>query len=646
MRKWVPVLILAAGLLGLGAATFPESHVRAAVPEDWEVFVDGHTQAGATAAIFGMGFDPAECTSVRFGWAPASDEVSAEPDVEGFVHASIQIPDRPAGETVTLQSECWLGESTTPGPSTPVVIEQAPTITLSLAKGRPGSKVTLSGTRFYCQDSGEGGGGGMAGPSATGPAELYWAIRPAVRTHVPVAMNATFTLLATVPPLPVGPQQLVIECQYAGGGGTAMFTVTASPVEGAPGPGPVAAPAGGPAPVVPGPPVDDPAVPPVALPPPPVTTAPPPVTTATPAEPPAPGPDSGTAAEPTLSAGGDGVPPIRRSALVPTAFDLPGSAVEWILTALIAALLILLIAFPAELFNKTYERNEVEIHGAARRLGLPDLKLKPAAGFALFTVFSVSLTLLFAAGEGAEGRPGNPIAQLVGLAVAIPLVMLVYAVPAELYLRRRSRLVAVLRVLPTALLIAIACGALSALLKLNPPYLYGLFAGFAVAAGVNRDRRERHEGPAVLRGVVSLAALGVAAWLLWTPFHRAAVGPDAGWSAVILDSVLFWILALSAEALLFALFPLKFLDGARLRGWRFTAWLYPQVAAALFFTLVLIKRGDVNHPGSDMVAVFRALAFFLIFGTASVLFWGYFRWSKRPTRRYAEPARSRRRVGS
>ena len=287
-----------------------------------------------------------------------------------------------------------------------------------------------------------------------------------------------------------------------------------------------------------------------------------------------------------------------------------------------------LVAFPAELFNKSYEENQVEIGAVAARLGWPTGAFGRAAGLVVFTFLGALLMLALA---GTEGAAGNPVAQCVALLVALPLVTFAYALPAELLARRRSGVRGLLRVLPGALLVAVSCTALSRLLRLEPPYLYGLFAGFVAVR--SRVLAARHQGRAVLAGTATLFLVGTLAWLAWRPVYPIAHGPGRDWPAVLLDAALFWVVVLAAETLVFALAPVRFLDGALLRRWRLAAWLLPQAGAALAFAYVLVLRGTLSPPGGGGAAVLRALLFFLAFGAASVAFWGYFQWPGRPSRR-------------
>jgi hypothetical protein len=358
------------------------------------------------------------------------------------------------------------------------------------------------------------------------------------------------------------------------------------------------------------------------------------------ADPSSPGPT--TPADPSPDSG-DRVLPVRMTDTLPVAAEFDVSPEVMVAAAFVAALLIFLIAFPAELFNKTYEENKTEIHTVLGRIGLRGRRLPSWAGLLAFLALSTVLSTLLA---GDEGAAGNPVAQIIGFLVAIPVVTFAYGLPAEWYERGKSRIPGLLEVLAPALVVAVLCAGLSTLLQLSPPYLYGLFIGFMT-------KRKRHlsrpdEGRAILAGTVCLLACAVGAWLLWNPVHTMAYGDDPTWPAVVADAVLFWIFVLATESLVFALPPLRFLDGRKLRDWHVVSWLIPQTVAVAAFVYVFILRADLTPPDGSML---KALAFFLAFGALSGVFWLYFQWSGRPTvnavasRSASVPGTPRRRTG-
>jgi hypothetical protein len=306
-------------------------------------------------------------------------------------------------------------------------------------------------------------------------------------------------------------------------------------------------------------------------------------------------------------------------------------ATDALAAVLLAGFLILLLAFPAELFNKTYEENEEEIHLVFTHMGLRRHHLSRWVGYLVYVLVGAGLLTWLALGE--EGSDGNPFAVAVGLFVALPLVTFAFEFPAELYLRTRSRIPGHLRVLPTALIVAGACALISRALHLEPAYLYGVFAGYtALRVGA---LAEEEEGKSVLVGVIAVAIIAGISWFAWGALDGEAHGDGRGWFVILVSTTFFWIFVLAAESLVFGLIPLKFLDGSLVRRWRTSAWLVPQLAAAAFFIYVQMLHGSTKKV--DTVSdVIKPFALFAGFGLASFAFWAYFQWKGRPTAEHEE----------
>ncbi|WP_406054026.1 FGLLP motif-containing membrane protein [Kribbella sp. NBC_00889] len=321
---------------------------------------------------------------------------------------------------------------------------------------------------------------------------------------------------------------------------------------------------------------------------------------------------------------------------VPFPVDFRMSLVAVLAVLALAALFFLLVAFPAELFNKTYENNEVEITKAFGWMsGVESGRIRRAVSFIGFLATIALMSLLLADRE----RPdGNVAAEFIAFLVATLLVILIYEGSIELFRRSRTNTPGRLRALPSALFVGLACCLLSWGLHLEPAYFYGMIAGF-VAAKAARPPAPDNDGPAVLTGVLVLVAVGVAAWIGRYATYDRAHGDHAEFAWVVGDAVLFWIIVLGVEGLTFGLVPLRFLDGERLRDWHRIAWLLAQSAAVLFFVYVFVVQAyGPDSPGIDVRSVLRALAFFAFFGLVSVGFWLYFRWDGRPTAHYSDHA--------
>lgn len=155
--------------------------------------------------------------------------------------------------------------------------------------------------------------------------------------------------------------------------------------------------------------------------------------------------------------------------------------------------------------------------------------------------------------------------------MAFPVVILIYAMTSERFSRRFSKETATLRVFLLALLVAVFCVLVSRIANFEPGYIYGLFAGYAVIA--SRQLTQEQAGISVLLSASLLFVAGLIAYVVWQPLQASLKRPNPGFGLLVLDATLFWIFVLSIENVIFAMIPLKFLDGKELMGWSLAAWI-------------------------------------------------------------------------
>jgi hypothetical protein len=331
---------------------------------------------------------------------------------------------------------------------------------------------------------------------------------------------------------------------------------------------------------------------------------------------------------------GDGEPPKR--AAVATWLRPPTDpglldAGHLATSAVLAVLLMLLIGFPAQLFEATYEENETRIKAFVTRHRLRAISRAgrsvrvpvplAIAGFAVFGALLYGLT------DPNFGRDGaQTLLDAVGFLVALPLVTLAFEIPAERYARRGGRTPARLRVVPAALVIALACAFISFLGHFQPGYVYGLIAGYAALSTSRLDRVE--SGHAVLAGTAGLGLVALIAWVAWAPLDAALTLGGAETAQRVLDSVLASVVIVGVQALAFQLLPLTFLDGHAVNEWSRTGWRV--VYAFALFALIAVTfhprtRNDTTDP-----QVLMMVALFALFGVASIAFWAWFRYRPAP----------------
>ncbi|MBW6433491.1 hypothetical protein KZ829_07005 [Actinoplanes hulinensis] len=354
-------------------------------------------------------------------------------------------------------------------------------------------------------------------------------------------------------------------------------------------------------------------------------------------------PSSVTESPTPSSAKPAGFTPIRASWAMPTLDDVSLDPSLLLLVAAMAVLLFILVAFPSDVFNKTYENRREEIHGAIRALGVKRRNRMPSwLQATLLIVVSVGAALLSGKGEGpaAQLPDGNWALNLAAVLIAVPLVMAAYSGPGEIYLWR-VRGSASLYVPPIALAVGVACALFSQVCELNPTYAYGLFCTFILFRGTKQANRtstgarteptEAQRAYGVLWSVAGLSVLIALGYIGFSANWENAHAADADWYTVLFDAVAYWVVVLGAESLVFALIPMRFLDGRTVAGWRLLAWMPLQIAAGFFFWYVIQRRGEVNELRPTGDEWLRAMGFFLLFGLAAMTFWGYFQWKGRPT---------------
>jgi hypothetical protein len=219
------------------------------------------------------------------------------------------------------------------------------------------------------------------------------------------------------------------------------------------------------------------------------------------------------------------------------------------------------------------------------------------------------------------------VAAIVGIAGAMIALSIISSLTSSLYLHRRVQGIH-LRILLSALPIAAVCVLVSRAVDFQPGYLYGLIGAFTVAATPTPVQAGR---AVALSTVVSLA-LAVAAWLIRIPVAPLAGGADAAFLAIVANTFLTSVFVSGLEHLVFRLVPLRFLDGATLRGWSTPVWAVLFGVGLFGFLQILINpAGGYTHL-ADMkrTGLITALVLFAAFGLFSFAFWGYFRF--RPQR--------------
>lgn len=323
-----------------------------------------------------------------------------------------------------------------------------------------------------------------------------------------------------------------------------------------------------------------------------------------------------------------------------------GGAAHMVQNVLLAGLLVLLLVFPSELFNSTFDEHHDRVMARVRRLTgrTPkpehDEKARPAKGrqIGLFLAVVAAGAVLAELLDPHAGFDGKSAALFVG-AVCASLVgaALGGGVGTGFRRVRRHSTDAYLKAVPLGLVVAAVCVVISRLVHFQPGYLFGLVGGLSFTVAL--DKREEGRGRLVACVVTLLVAL--AAWLLYLPVSSVASHPNPVVWAVVLNAVLAALFIGGIEGLLFGLLPLKFLPGHQLAQWSWAAWAAVTMVVAIIFVQVLLRPSTGYLGKSSTASVTVTYGLFAIFGVLSVAFWGWFRLRPDPTKpQPVEPAAS------
>jgi hypothetical protein len=299
----------------------------------------------------------------------------------------------------------------------------------------------------------------------------------------------------------------------------------------------------------------------------------------------------------------------------------------------VAAVLIVLVGFPAELFNSTLEENYDEVKRwfgplsrGADSLGRSLGNLPGWLGVGAFAVVAALLTGLLDPRFGADLASAS---LFVGLLLSFLAVTYAFGWAERRYVTKRHGERPVLEVLPGTLVVAAVCVLVSRLAGFAPGYLYGVLAGFVFAA----ELTAAEEGRLTAWSSLVVLAGSLVAWVVWSPVGHMAAHADPSPVVIVLDTVLAGLFVTGIESLVFGLVPLRFLQGEKLFGWNRLVWVVVYALAMFAFVHVLLHPGVAYSESPKTNSWIVPVVAFAIFGGISVAFWALFR------RRSGEPER-------
>jgi VHL beta domain len=361
-----------------------------------------------------------------------------------------------------------------------------------------------------------------------------------------------------------------------------------------------------------------------------VTVGTPPVATAPPITPQATLVPSGGAVLPPTHSGG-APPPVPARSTITSALPTPAQAFsDWRTTALsaaIAVLAILLITFPAQLFNRTFndhydeivafwERRLPFIRRARAGLLAEHERARSRGVVALVVVIGALLGGLLDPNFGFNGASLTTYASVV-LSTLWGIGVSTLALIAYRRLRHRDAHWS-LRALPAGLFIAAGCVLVSRITDFEPGYLYGVVCG-AVFTGTLAKHEQGH---AVAVSTLVTVMLAFIAWFAWVPVNAAAGGAGAAGPLVVLDDFLGAVFTGGLIGATIGMIPLRFLPGGTLAAWHRGVWAAVTLVVTFAFIEIMLNPARGGHPGT--AALGTVIVLFVIFGGGSVAFAAYF----------------------
>jgi len=315
------------------------------------------------------------------------------------------------------------------------------------------------------------------------------------------------------------------------------------------------------------------------------------------------------------------------AALVPfdKAFPLSGRA---LVNATLTLVAMMLITFPAQLFNKTLDENYGEIKGmvAARLPLLVRLRRYLKAQTAREKTKAPFVTvMLIGSVFGGLNDPsfGFNVKSLETLIAVILAFLASMTVSGRVtYLYRRHKDLSTewrLHALPAGLALAFVCMVISRLTSFEPGYLYGVIAGVAFTTEIGA----REQGKDIALTSMLVLVVATVSWTIWTPIGHLAAHPHPDPLVLIADTFFGGLFVSGIVGSVISLFPLEFLPGSVLFRWHKGVWAAIFVVATFLLIQVMLLPPARSSRLGDAPFV-TTIVLFVVFGGLSIAFNRYF----------------------
>jgi hypothetical protein len=314
-------------------------------------------------------------------------------------------------------------------------------------------------------------------------------------------------------------------------------------------------------------------------------------------------------------------------------------ALTVLLLMALAGLSWVLLGFPAEWFNDTWQANEERIkklatsllrdrvvpwwpnkeHRPANHEGTEaaarEHRTRPVLTMLWFLLVGGVLTVLV---DHPSRVDESLLWAFVGISIGLAITTLGFQVP---YLWRGRKGHGHLRVLGSSLVVAALFVGVSRLLDLEPPYLYGLLCVYSISPELSPEVEARTTAKSMLITLLlSLSAL--ATDVVVSGATAASQHPSP--LLLVLEAALDAVCVAGLGTLAFGLIPLPFLPGRDIARWNRGVWgLLFGLGAFCFLAVILVPEAQ-HVTGAPARDILSATVTFVLFALASGLLMLYF----------------------
>jgi N-acetylneuraminic acid mutarotase len=254
--------------------------------------------------------------------------------------------------------------------------------------------------------------------------------------------------------------------------------------------------------------------------------------------------------------------------------------------------------------------------GSFRRLRASRLWLETAA-----IVFVTGF--LYAIRDSGFGWSVQGLQLFVAFAVAMTAVTYSYEGTQTLTSSRAYGLPARIRLLPSALAIAVFCILLSRVSGFRPGYVYGFVGGLAFLTAQRPDTARA--GRLTLLGTGCLLVVSLAAWFAAEPLARSVEAGNSGLTVLLRICKAVFLAGL--QGVTFRLVPLKFMGGQALFRWNKWLWGGSFLVSGFLFWHVLLNRDGTSLQAFENTSVQVVVGIFVFWTLVTIATYLFFRRS-------------------